>query len=419
MKWAIKVSNVSKLYKLGLIGSRTIQDDLKSYWYSLRGKKNPFLKIAEENIRDSEGGDYIFALKGIDLEIKKGEVIGIIGKNGSGKSTLLKLLSRVTKPSTGQIEINGRIASLLEVGTGFHPELTGKENIFLNGAILGMTKNEIKKKIHKIIEFSGCQRYIETPIKRYSSGMHVRLAFAVAAFLEPDILIVDEVLAVGDAEFQKRAIGKMKDVSSRSGRTVLFVSHNMSAIKNLCDRAILLDKGKITFIGETDKTVKKYLDTENNFSISKNFSKLSNENIKILDFKVSPLNGNLISINSGILFELDFYCKIPNIILDVTYELKNYEDVVVFHKGVIITNEMNSKIGKYNLKSQISSYFLNAGTYRLKINFGKNQQIVLMAVEQFYKFTVNNNSLGLNNSVLPGITSPELKSKIHFSNEME
>jgi lipopolysaccharide transport system ATP-binding protein len=237
----IKVENLSKQYRLGTVGTGTMKDDLKRWWHKSRGKEDPFLTIGDTNDRSAKGqSDYVWALKDINFEVQPGEVLGIIGRNGAGKSTLLKILSRVTEPTTGRIIMNGRVASLLEVGTGMHPDLTGRENIYLNGAILGMTKAEINQKLDEIIDFSGVERYIDTPVKRYSSGMHVRLGFAVAAHLEPEILIVDEVLAVGDAEFQKKCIGKMKDVSTNEGRTVLFVSHNLGVIKQLCQRGILL-----------------------------------------------------------------------------------------------------------------------------------------------------------------------------------
>jgi len=242
----LKVENLSKQYRLGLVGTGTLSHDFNRWWHRIRGKEDPYLKIGETNDRSTKGeSEYVWALRDINFEVRRGEVLGIIGKNGAGKSTLLKILSRVASPTTGSIKTKGRIASLLEVGTGFHGEMTGRENIYLNGAILGMTKKEITSKIDEIIEFSGCERYIDTPVKRYSSGMTVRLAFAVAAFLEPDILIVDEVLAVGDAEFQKKAIGKMQDISSGEGRTVLFVSHNMAAISELCNRAIIIENGEI------------------------------------------------------------------------------------------------------------------------------------------------------------------------------
>jgi len=257
---AIKVENLSKAYQLGQIGTGTISRDLERYWAKLRGKEDPFLKIGEINDRTVKSeSDIVWSLKDINFEIEQGDAVGIIGRNGAGKSTLLKILSRVTSPTTGNIKVKGRVASLLEVGTGFHPELSGRENIFLNGAILGMRKAEIKKHFDTIVDFAGVERYIDTPVKRYSSGMYVRLAFAVAAHLESEILVVDEVLAVGDAEFQKKCLGKMNDVSKGEGRTVLFVSHNMNAILKLCSKAVLLDQGSISSQGSTQKVINSYL----------------------------------------------------------------------------------------------------------------------------------------------------------------
>ncbi|MDP5158572.1 MAG: ABC transporter ATP-binding protein [Flaviramulus sp.] len=256
----LSIENVSKQYRLGQIGTGALGHDLNRWWHRIRGKEDPYLKIGEVNDRSTKGtSDYVWALKDINFKVERGEVVGVIGKNGAGKSTLLKLMSRVTSPTTGEINFGGRVASLLEVGTGFHGEMTGRENIFLNGAILGMTKKEIASKLDEIIEFSGCERYIDTPVKRYSSGMYVRLAFAVAAFLEPEILIVDEVLAVGDAEFQKKAIGKMQDISRGGGRTVLFVSHNMAAVKQLCSKVIVLEFGTVVFEGNTNDGIEYYL----------------------------------------------------------------------------------------------------------------------------------------------------------------
>lgn len=256
----LKVENVSKQYQLGTFGTKSIGGDVHRWWTTkVLGKEDPFLKVGEVNDRTrKEKAEFVWALKDINFEVKRGEVLGIIGKNGAGKSTLLKLLSRVTSPTTGTIRSAGRMASLLEVGTGFHPELTGLENIYLNGAILGMTKYEIKQKLDEIIDFSGCALYIDTPVKRYSSGMKVRLGFAVAAFLDPEILVVDEVLAVGDAEFQKKAIGKMQDVSRGEGRTVLFVSHNMDSIVKLCNSTMLMINGRIDSIGNTYSIIQKY-----------------------------------------------------------------------------------------------------------------------------------------------------------------
>lgn len=263
----IAVQNLSKIYKLGNIGTGTLSQDLNCWWSRTRGREDPLLELASPNDTAKKGSsDYIWSLKDINFEIEQGDVLGIIGKNGAGKSTLLKILSKITKPTTGKIHLNGRIASLLEVGTGFHPELTGRENVFLNGAILGMTKAEITRKFDEIVDFSGVERFIDTPVKRYSSGMYVRLAFAVAAHLEPEIFIIDEVLAVGDAEFQKKCLGKIKDVASGQGRTVLFVSHNVLSIKQLCTKVLFLENGMQKSIGSISHVLKqygeKYLDTD-------------------------------------------------------------------------------------------------------------------------------------------------------------
>ncbi len=261
MNTAIEFSNISKQYRLGLVSTKTLSHDLNRWWQTaVLHKEDPYLKIGSVNDRSTKGdSEYVWALKDIDFKVEQGDVVGIIGKNGAGKSTLLKLLSRVTGPTTGTIKARGRIGSLLEVGTGFHQEMTGRENIYMNGAILGMTKYEITRKLDEIVDFSGCERYIDTPVKRYSSGMMVRLGFAVAAHLDPEILVVDEVLAVGDAEFQKKAIGKMQDVSRGEGRTVLFVSHNMTSIKALCCRGILLKNGIVDYDGGIDETIDRYL----------------------------------------------------------------------------------------------------------------------------------------------------------------
>ena len=262
---AIQFDHVGKLYQLGVVGTGTLTHDLNRWWHTkVLHHEDPFLKIGEVNDRSHRGSsDFVWALKDISFNIEQGDVVGIIGKNGAGKSTLLKLLSRITSPTTGVIRAHGRIASLLEVGTGFHPEMTGRENIYMNGAIMGMTRQEITSKLDEIVDFAGVERYLDTPVKRYSSGMTVRLGFAVAAFLEPEILVVDEVLAVGDAEFQKKAIGKMQDVSKGQGRTVLFVSHNMAAVRSLCNRGIVLDNGQSIFEGSIDDSVDAYLTGSN------------------------------------------------------------------------------------------------------------------------------------------------------------
>lgn len=256
----IKVENISKFYQLGLINHGTLAKDLQGWWAKIRGREDPNSQVSLLNSQNNNSNnDFIYALKDVSFDVRQGEVLGIIGANGAGKSTLLKILSRVTSPTSGCIKIKGRIGSLLEVGTGFHPELTGRENIYLNGAILGMRKHEIDRKLDEIIDFSGVEKFIDTPVKRYSSGMYVRLAFAVAAHLDPEILVVDEVLAVGDADFQKKCLGKMDDVSKKEGRTVLFVSHNMAAVRQLCTRGILLEKGTIKFSGDIEDVIDYYM----------------------------------------------------------------------------------------------------------------------------------------------------------------
>jgi lipopolysaccharide transport system ATP-binding protein len=310
----LKVENISKQYRLGQVGTGTLSHDLNRWWYQVRGKENPYLKIGDVNDLATKGkSDYVWALQDINFEVERGEVLGIIGKNGAGKSTLLKILSKVTAPTTGSIKSRGRIASLLEVGTGFNGEMTGRENIFLNGAILGMSKNEIVSKLDEIISFSACERYIDTPVKRYSSGMTVRLAFAVAAFLEPEILVIDEVLAVGDAEFQKKAIGKMQDISREGGRTVLFVSHNIAAVKQLCTRGIVLESGRVVFEGTVDGAIDAYLNNTNNTAY-RNWSVKqapSSDFIRLLEARV--LNkSNDISANHFIT---------DNIRIEFTYEI--------------------------------------------------------------------------------------------------
>ena len=263
MPTAIEFNHVGKQYRLGLVSTGTLSHDLNRWWQTaVLRREDPYLKIGSVNDRTKAAdSEYVWALRDIDFKVEQGDVVGIIGKNGAGKSTLLKLLSKVTTPTTGTIRARGRIASLLEVGTGFHGEMTGRENIYMNGAIMGMTRQEISAKLDEIVDFSGCERYLDTPVKRYSSGMIVRLGFAVAAHLDPEILVVDEVLAVGDAEFQKKAIGKMHDISHTHGRTVLFVSHNMGAVRNLCKRGIILDQGQLIFDGEVNDAVDYY--TEN------------------------------------------------------------------------------------------------------------------------------------------------------------
>jgi lipopolysaccharide transport system ATP-binding protein len=280
----IRVENLSKLYRLGTVSTGTLSHDLNRWLYRVRGKEDPYLRVGESNDRTQKGkSDYVWALKDMNFDVHHGDVMGIIGRNGAGKSTLLKILSRTTTPTTGFVKIKGRVASLLEVGTGFHPELTGRENIFLNGAILGMTRKEIVRKFDEIVDFAGVERYIDTPVKRYSSGMYVRLAFAVAAHLEPEILIVDEVLAVGDAEFQKKCLGKMKDVSEKEGRTVLLVSHILTNVRNICTKALYVDKGTVRKIGSPDEIIQDYIHEHSSREVVKVSSGLVNGDIQVND----------------------------------------------------------------------------------------------------------------------------------------
>lgn len=369
---AILVENISKQYRLGEVGTGTLSHDFNRWWHKIRGKDDPFLKVGETNDRSTKSENpYVWALKDINFEVQKGEVLGIIGKNGAGKSTLLKLLSRVTSPTTGTIKARGRIASLLEVGTGFHPEMTGRENIYMNGTIMGMSRHEIKAKLDEISTFAGIDRYLDTPVKRYSSGMTVRLGFAIAAHLEPEILIVDEVLAVGDAEFQKKAIGKMKDVSKDEGRTVLFVSHNMAAIKNLCPQVILMNDGQIEFQGETNQGIKKYLRLGENTSNSKYVLQDVCDSSSIKEITV--MNSDLFQTHSFLVNEnilLRFKINISDLDLNATLSFR----VVDKEERKIFTSEI-----------KISSYIKVAGVHIFQVTLPKlfltpNQYYIIVAL---------------------------------------
>lgn len=337
----IKVSNLSKLYRLGEVGTGTISHDLNRWWSRVRGKEDPFAKVGTVNDRTqkAEKGEHVWALRDINFEVEQGEVLGIIGKNGAGKSTLLKLLSRVTSPTTGEIKAKGRIASLLEVGTGFNPEMTGRENIYMNGTILGMRRREITAKLDDIVDFAGVAKYLDTPTKRYSSGMTVRLGFAVAAFLEPEILIVDEVLAVGDAEFQKRAIGKMQDISKGGGRTVLFVSHNMASIKKLCKRGLLLNNGQIQVDNNIDMVIEEYLSLSQNnleLKVSERRDRIGTQEAKLIDYKwIDNGTGNEVkTIISGQNIRLQLFIQknVEQIInrLEIGVSFFNKDEVLLF-----------------------------------------------------------------------------------------
>ena len=385
MSTVIEFKNVSKQYKLGLVSTKTLSNDLNRWWQTkILGKEDPYLKIGSVNDRSVKAdSDYVWALKDIDFKVEQGDVVGIIGKNGAGKSTLLKLLSRVTNPTTGTICARGRIASLLEVGTGFHPELTGRENIFMNGSIMGMTKLEIKSKLDEIVEFSGCERYLDTPVKRYSSGMTVRLGFAIAAHLEPEILVVDEVLAVGDAEFQKKAIGKMQDVSKGEGRTVLFVSHNMGSVKSLCKNGILLENGTVRSTGGISTIVDEYLDTnfsniDNNNLYYEDIDRApGNENIRIKSFSLESSNGGIIDIRTGIDINFTFKNFVTNSLIDACLSIENKEGIIIIQKACIVSPNCDSRVGYYSVKLQIPPLLLNSGVYKLRLWFGKSRQYLL------------------------------------------
>jgi lipopolysaccharide transport system ATP-binding protein len=350
----IQVENLSKQYRLGTVGTGSFSHDFNRAWHRIRGKEDPYLKIGEVNDRTQRGkSDYVWALKDINFEVKQGEVMGIIGRNGAGKSTLLKILSRTTSPTSGSVKIRGRVASLLEVGTGFHPELSGRDNIFLNGAILGMSKQEIKSKFDEIVDFAGVERYIDTPVKRYSSGMYVRLAFGVAAHLEPEILIVDEVLAVGDAEFQKKAMGKMKDVSTKEGRTVLFVSHNMGAIRALCQTAVILKNGTCHYIGTVEDGVSNYLRiSSENFqdSLLERTDREGNGKFKFIKIDIKNEKGertNTLFCNEKTSIEIEFSqdgVDLSKLILTVGIKDFNNELIAFFSSdemGFFLSNSTN------------------------------------------------------------------------------
>ena len=383
---AIRVEELSKQYRLGTVGTGTLSHDLNRWWARLRGKEDPFARVGEVNDRATKGDSkYVWALKDINFEVKQGEVLGIIGKNGAGKSTLLKILSKVTAPTQGRIKVNGRIASLLEVGTGFHQELTGRENIFLNGAILGMTKAEIKSKLDEIVEFAGVARYLDTPVKRYSSGMTVRLAFAVAAHLEPEILVVDEVLAVGDAEFQKKAIGKIKEVSEGGGRTVLFVSHNMMSIRKLCSSGILLKDGLCKFQSNNIREVirkysvsdaiynEQWINTKNCFS---------NEYFELNSFRfcdaISETINQPVENNDEVWVEICMHMRKYDPALEIGYNVVAENGQTLFWSyfyDVDCSDWERLKEGYVVLKSKLPTRFFNNGSFRFNLVAGLRKRV--------------------------------------------
>lgn len=391
---ALKAENISKQYRLGQVGTGTLSHDLNRFWHKMRGKEDPYLKIGEANDRTTKGeSEYVWSLRDINFEIKQGDAVGIIGRNGAGKSTLLKVLSKVTKPTTGRIFTQGRIASLLEVGTGFHPEMTGRENVFLNGAILGMTRKEIKRKFDEIVDFSGVERYIDTPVKRYSSGMYVRLAFAVAAHLESEILIVDEVLAVGDAEFQKKCLAKMSDVTKDQGRTILFVSHNMTAVRSLCNQGIVMSNGNIIYNGPTEKALSVYNGDKQVFDNSVILGDNKDFNNNLFELKsISLVDENLQSKETDFIEDQKF-----NLLTDITikdtvndyhisYVVKNFNNDILF----TMTNAGKAKLqpGNNQLVCDIPKDFFNVGEYVLSLYIIRNIHESVLHEEDILTFRI-------------------------------
>lgn len=377
MTTSIEFHNISKQYRLGLVSTRTLSHDLNRWWQtSVMHREDPYLKVGSVNDRSKAAdSEYIWALKDIGFEVEQGDVVGIIGKNGAGKSTLLKLLSRVTGPTTGVIKARGRIGSLLEVGTGFHPEMTGRENVFMNGAILGMSKQEITKKLDEIVDFSGCERYIDTPVKRYSSGMTVRLGFAVAAHLDPEILVVDEVLAVGDAEFQKKAIGKMQDVSRGEGRTVLFVSHNMASIRHLCKRGFVLDNGHLVFSGTAEEAIDHYMSSNSKEVVDGSLLGLSRPNgcngaiqfvsVAFLNKEnqvIEPHSGQFVRICLGLEVKED--CELCRLSIDL---FSQWDTLLMNFPSFVVNGDMTLNKGFHSVYCDIDRLPLTGGSYKLSL----------------------------------------------------
>lgn len=395
---AIEFENISKQYRLGLVSTGTIASDLNRWWtMNILRKEDPYLKVGETNDRTKKGfSEYVWALKDINFKVEQGDVVGIIGKNGAGKSTLLKLLSRVTAPTTGCIKARGRIASLLEVGTGFHPEMTGRENIYLNGAIMGMTKAEVSNKLDEIVDFSGCERYIDTPVKRYSSGMTVRLGFAIAAHLEPEILVVDEVLAVGDAEFQKKAIGKMKDVSQGGGRTVLFVSHNMAAVKSLCKKGVLLENGMVKETGPVDDIVGHYLKGDNEIANHKHWSvpEIKKEGFELLEIgarKQGADYADVMRVDEAIELVVKYKVTEKFDQLHLTFHFKNEQGQKIFScSGGTRCVPLEHDHGVYEQTMEIPANFLNWGSYFIDLYVVKNRSQAFIIEDDIISFTLVN-----------------------------
>jgi len=419
MPTAIKFENISKQYRLGVVSTQTLSHDLNRWWkMNIRGQEDPYLKIGEVNDRAHKGeSEYVWALKDINFEVQQGDVLGIIGKNGAGKSTLLKILSKVTAPTTGTIKAAGRIASLLEVGTGFHPEMTGRENIYMNGAIMGMTKADINRRFDEIVDFSGVERYIDTPAKRYSSGMTVRLGFAIAAHLEPEILVVDEVLAVGDAEFQKKAIGKMQDVSRGEGRTVLFVSHNMAAVKSLCRTGIILENGKMKTYGKIDPIVSAYLKGSSEIHNHKKwlFPEIKKNNFELLEIGVRKYNAefaDLMRVDDELEIFIRYKLTADFNAFHITLHYKDEEGNKLFSSSGGGNNvEFAHSRGEYVLISRIPANFFNWGSFSIDLYVVENKNTAFIIEPDIVSFTLVNRELAIGAWLgrEPGQITPQFK----------
>lgn len=422
---AIKAENLGKKYIIGHQAQRggyvALRDVLaqgaRSFWRKTKDMVRGRPVIQGDHLEE------VWALQDVSFEVQRGEALGIIGRNGAGKSTLLKVLSRITEPSAGRVTIKGRVASLLEVGTGFHPELTGRENIFLNGTIMGMRREEIKKKFDEIVAFAEVEKYLDTPVKRYSSGMYVRLAFSVAAHLEPEILVVDEVLAVGDARFQKKCLGKMKTVSGE-GRTVLFVSHNMLAIQSLCERAIWLENGLLSADGQSDAVISRYLQMAKNAVTERHESDipLSSQNGTIVLHRASvrPVEGAAmapITIRTPIAIEFKFSTNILEALLDINISLYTEQNILAFMGGSYLARDAQNhplpiSKGRYTAKCFIPGDLLNDGMYNVRLFFGKDNKYVVASYEDILSFEVQDaperrGATSLHK--IPGVFRPKLK----------
>jgi lipopolysaccharide transport system ATP-binding protein len=410
----LSVENVSKQYRLGKIGTGSLRQDISHWWkHAILKKTDPFFYGGDER--------FIWALKDVSFEVKKGEVLGIIGSNGSGKSTLLKIVSRITAPTKGNVRGKGTVNSILEIGTGFHQELSGKENIFLSGYALGMTREEIKKKFDEIVAFSGIEKFIDTPVKRYSSGMYVRLAFSVAAHLEPDILIIDEVLAVGDAEFQKKCLGKMEDVASQKGRTILFVSHNMMAISNLCSKSIWLDKGVIRQTGLPADVVKAYLEKFVRPVAPKEWTEPlqapGNKLIRVKKTSVEALGQSYIDINTAIKICCEFWCFTKGVTINVNVRLNAEQGECVFNLGSSSTQAQPSIM---QLEMVIPPRLLNNQTYSVSFTIVKNHSEPILELPNCLSFEVQDERPGMNYfGTWPGVIRPEIDNNLHIKEILE